>query len=209
VSKKGLRLMLLLVVAAVLLAGFLVLFKKNQEQQAQQQEEEDAEDAYGTEDGELLYSFDYEDMKTISFTYQGTDYSFTKTEDTWSYDADPAFPVHQAYMEVKAAKLAEIYVDREVQGSESSLADFGLEDPEVSVTLTLTDGETYTFLMGDRNSTADAYYMYDVHSGKYYLRDGSFIVAFGDGFDLYDLAELESVPVVSSSEITHIYVNGT
>lgn len=208
-KKKGILLVLLLVVVGILTAGFVILNNKNKEKEAEKKrKEEEEESLISEEDGELLYSFDYEDMKQIAFTYNGDSYSFTKTDEIWVYDADPDFPIHQVYMEAKAAKLAKIYVEREIPATESSKADFGLEEPEVSVTLTLQDGQAYTFLMGNRNDTVGDYYMLDENTGKYYLRDGSFIVAFGDGFSIYDLAELEEMPVVSASEITHIYVNG-
>lgn len=208
-KKKGVLLVLLLVAVGILTAGFVILNNKNKEKEAEKKrKEEEADSLIPEEEGTLLYSFAYEDMKQIAFTYAGNSYSFTKMDGVWVYDADPNFPLHQVYMDAKAAKLAEIYVEREISGDKSSKADFGLENPEVSVTLTLQDGQEYTFLMGDRNNTTGDYYMLDGNTGKYYLRDGSFIVAFGDGFTLYDLAELEEMPTVSASEITHIYVNG-
>lgn len=207
-KKKGIRLVLLFVVVGLLTAGFLILNNKNKEKEAKKKQEEEEKESLYTEEGNLIYSFDYEKMKQIAFTYNGASYSFTKTDGTWVYDADPEFPIHQVYMEEKAAKLAEIYAEREITGTENSKQDFGLENPEVSVTLTLEDGKNYTFLMGKRNETAGAYYMYDKTAGKYYLMDGRFIVAFGDGFTLYDLVELEDFPVISAQEITHIYING-
>lgn len=208
-KKKGVLLVLLLALICVLTAGFIILNKQNREKEAEKkQEEEEKESLYSAEEGELLYSFDYEDMKQITFTYAGETYSFTKTGEDWSYDADPEFPIHQSFIRAKAAKLAEIYVEKEIEAGADSRAEFGLDNPEVSVTLTLEDGQAYTFLMGQRNNTIGSYYMLDEKTGKYYVRDGSFIVAFGDGFSLYDLAELEEVPAVSTSEITHIYIDG-
>lgn len=207
-KKKGIRLLLLLVAAGILAAVFLILNHKNKEEEARKAKEEEEKEEFYTEDGVLLYSFDYEDMKQISFTYEENSYSFTKNDGVWTYDADPEFPIHQVYLETKAAKLAEIYVDREIEATDSSKAEFGLDNPVVSVSLSLEDGEKYTFLMGNRNDTVGAYYMYDETTGKYYLRDGSLIVAFGDGFSLYDLVELEDLPAVSNTEITHIYING-
>lgn len=207
-KKKGIRLVLLLVVLGILAAVFFILNNKNKKAEEEKAKKEAEEEELYVEDGDLLYSFDYEDMKQIAFTYEGNHYSFTKTDGIWTYDADPDFPIHQVYMEAKAAKLAEIYVEREIEGTDNSKEDFGLENPEVSVSLTLEDGQIYTFLMGKRNDTVGDYYMYDENAGKYYLKDGSLIVAFGDGFSLYDLAELEALPSISSSEVTHIYING-
>ena len=207
-KKKGIQLVLLFVVVGILAAGFLILNKKNRAEEEKKRQEEEEEEQLYVEDGDLIYSFDYEKMKQISFTYDGTTYSFTKADGNWIYDNDPDFPIHQVYVETKAARLADIYVEREIQGTESSKQDFGLEEPEVSVTLTLEDGQAYTFLVGERNDTAGGYYMYDENAEKYYLMDGRFIVAFADGFTLYDLVELEEIPAVSASEITHIYVNG-
>lgn len=207
-KKKGIRLVLLLIILGILAAVFLILNNKNKKAEEEEAKKEAEEEELYVEDGDLLYSFDYEDMKQIAFTYEGNNYSFTKTDGIWTYDADPDFPIHQVYMEAKVAKLAEIYVEREIEGTDNSKEDFGLENPEVSVSLTLEDGQIYTFLMGKRNDTVGDYYMYDENAGKYYLKDGSFIVAFGDGFSLYDLAELEALPSISSSEVTHIYING-
>lgn len=207
-KKKGILLVLFLLLAGALTAGFVILNKKNKEKEAEKQRKEEEEEEFYREDGTLIYSFGYEEMKQIAFTYDGTSYSFTKTDGIWVYDADPNFPIHQVYMETKAAKLAEIYVEREIEEAKSDWQEFGLENPEVSVTLTLADGSVYTFLMGKRNATVGDYYMYDEAAGKYYLMDGRFIVAFGDGFSLYDLVELEEFPSVSPQEITHIYING-
>lgn len=206
-NKKVVRLLVLLVVLVLLGTGFLILNKKNKDKEEQKLREEEELD-YVDEDDTLLYSFDYEDMKQISFVYEEQEYSFTKKDGIWYYDADENFPVHQVHMEAKASKLAEIYVEREIKGTKTSMSDFGLDHPVVTVTLTLESGESHTFLMGDRNDTAGAYYMLDKDTGKYYFRDGSLVVAFADNFNLYDLAEVEGLPSVSMSEITHIYING-
>ncbi len=208
-KKKGMRLAVLGAVVLLLAAVLIVLQKRGGKEE--DPEKEDGE--FQEEDGTLLYSFDYEDMKQIAFSYMGQSYSFTKTDGIWTYDEDKNFPVHQVYMEAKAATLAEIYVDREIEASDSNLADYGLEEPQLTVQLTLEDGEVYKFRVGNRNETAAAYYMYDEKTKKCYIRDGRWNVAFGEGntgegFQLYDIVELEAMPVINTSEITHIYFNG-
>lgn len=210
-KKKGIRLALIGVLLLVLAAAFLILRGKNKEAEQKKQAAEEAK--LYEEEGILLYSFAYDDMKQIAFTYQGQSYSFTKKDGVWSYDADENFPIHQAYMENKAATLAEIYADRELQADESNLAEYGLENAPLLVQLVLENGETYKFRVGNRNKTADSYYMYDETTKKVYIRDGKWNVAFGEGntgegFQPYDIVELEALPSVKTSEITHIFLNG-
>ncbi len=208
-KKKGIRLAVLGIMALLLAAALFFLRGKGEEdEKAEMTDEEEYE-----EDGTLLYTFDYKDMKQIAFSYLGESYSFTKADGVWTYDADENFPIHQSFMEAKAVTLAEIYVEREVEGSEGSLADYGLEKPQLSIQLTLENGESYGFRVGNRNNTANAYYMYDEKADKIYIRDGSWNVAFGEGqtgegFHLYDLVEMEPLPSVNTSEITHIFLNG-
>ncbi len=200
VKKKGIRLIAILIVLVALVAGYFVLSKKN--------DHEAKEDETSATDGILLHQMDLEDIANISFTYEGKNYGFSRTDGVWYYDGDKNFPVNQNKMDVKSVTILELFVDRELKG-DLNPADFGLDNPVTSVTVTNVKGEKQTFSMGDRNPTASSYYMKDENTGKMYLMDGSLIVAFADGFTLYDVADLERFPTFSAEDVFSVVIDGT
>lgn len=201
-KKKGIRLLVVFVVLVLLVGGYFIISSMNKEREQQEAEEEYAED------GTLIYSMEFEDIANISFTYEGQTYGFSLKDDTWIYDGDENFPVNQSNLDNKALTLMEVYVDRELGLDGVELSDFGLDNPVTTVTVTDVDGNTQTYSMGERNNTASAYYMLDENTGKVYLRDGSFIVAFADGFTLYDVADLEDYPNISEETVSSVIIDG-
>lgn len=197
-KKKGIRLLIVIVVLLLLVGGYFLLTYLNNEREGEGYEE----------DGTLIYSMEYEDIANISFTYEDQTYGFSLENGTWIYDGDENFPVNQNYMNTKAMTLTEVYVDRELDGEGVELSDFGLDTPVTTVTVTDVEGNTQTYAMGDRNDTAGAYYMLDENTGKFYLRDGSLIVAFADGFTLYDLADLADFPIISEEKVSSVIIDG-
>lgn len=201
-KKKGIRLLIVLGVLVLLIGGYCMISAYNKAQ-----EEKEAEEEYA-EDGTLIYSIPFTDIKNISFTYEGQTYGFSLEDEVWTYDGDENFPVHQAKLDNKAGTFVEVYVKRELDMEGTDLSEFGLDNPITTATVTDVNGNTQTYAMGERNSTADAYYMLDVNTGKVYLKDGSFIVAFAESFTINDVMNLTAYPIISEETVSSVIIDG-
>ena len=55
-----------------------------------------------------------------------------------------------------------------------TLADYGLDDPSLTITATDGDGTAYTFAIGDQNEVTQEYYLlYNGEEDKVYLVDSA------------------------------------
>ena len=75
-----------------------------------------------------------------------------------------------------------------------SLADYGLDEPALTITATDADGTAYTFSIGDQNEVTQEYYLlYNGDSSKVYMVDSTLQDTFSLG--LYDMVQMESLPM--------------
>ncbi len=81
-----------------------------------------------------------------------------KDDDTWNLSSDETIDIDEDKIKTKINSLKTITSDQVVDGAEN-LADYGLDDPAITIKMTLADGTEHTLKIGDYNQTASAYYM--------------------------------------------------
>lgn len=178
--KRRKTLLILVVILAVVSAAAFAAARINSE--AVSEEETDAVP---------LLSFDTESVSALSFAYGDRDeLSFAKADDSWSYAEDSAFPLYGAYVDNMVDAAALLSPLKTIDAPES-LADYGLEDP--SLTVSVTAGEDYEILVGDETELDGERYV-SIGDGKVYLVDADILSSFD--YELYDLIEKESVPAM-------------
>ncbi len=91
-----------------------------------------------------------------------------------------------------------------VSESNDNLADYGLDNPS-KVTITLSEGETYTFLAGNNSPTGNGFYFMNATDTKVYLLSNMYKDSFEYTFN--DLIEKEKIPVVTTDNLNYVYIH--
>ncbi len=150
--------------------------------------------------GETVLSVSPETVTALSWKTEDSSFSFRR-EDGWIYDEDENFPVSSDAMETRIApfeNLAAAFIIDEPE----DLADYGLKEPECTVTLQ-TEDTTWEILLG-ATSAIDEQRYFSIGDGKVYL-------AATDMRDLYDtelsdLIENDTIPDLDN--VTQIEISG-
>lgn len=191
-KKKGLIIgivILLLLLGAYFLLRYLNLDEDNTE-------EEDTT--------ETVFEIDAEDISNIQIVSGENTFDFSHGDDTWSYVQDANFPLSESAILDKVSSLTSISSSGTIENPEN-LSDYGLEDPEVTATVTDTEGETTKLSLGTTNDAVSGCYMsLNDDTSKIYLVDTSLKTNLQ--FDLSDIAEKEDIPSITGSTITSVTI---
>jgi hypothetical protein len=114
------------------------------------------------------------------------DDSAADTEYKWVWTDDESFELDQTTVEAMASAVSSITADQVLTGV-TDYDQYGLAEPDSTITVKTADGMTYTILTGDYNSTAYAYYAMLDGASDVYLVTGDYL----DNFE-YSIAELEA-----------------
>ena len=189
--KKNKALLILLGVLIVLLAAYFALKAWNR-QQAEKDEESDAV---------VVTQIDPAEIKAISYDIGDGERAFEKRDGTWIYTPDADFPLDQSVPETIAEDMGQLKADRElVDGDE--LADYGLEEPDYTVTLTEADGTVTEIKFG--NTVDDYYYVSPDDSGTVYTVPSS--AADNLSQSLNDMAQFDDYPSIGSGNLKKVVI---
>ena len=189
-NKKG------LIIAVILLILLLIVYIVIRNLHLDEEEEEDST--------ETVYEIDAADISKLQIVSGDKTFDFTHADDTWTYDEDSKFPLNESAVLDKVSSVTSVTSSRTIEDPEN-LEDYGLEDPEVSITVTDTDGETASLELGATNDTVSAcYMMLNGDDSKVYLVDSS--LKTNMEFDLSDIAEKEDIPSITGTSITSVSI---
>lgn len=193
--KKTGKMIVCLIVLMILLGVLILVTRMNQEEETGQTEETDTIEVTNTEE---------DTVTAVSFRINGQDVSFTKTDDTWSYDQDTAFPLNQTSIENIVSQVSSLSAEQMLEDDTLNLADYGLDQPTNVVTYTDENGTT-KITIGNKNTTTSLWYLYlNDDTSRIYLVNQGFDSMFPE--DIMTFAEGETLPVITSSNITDIQV---
>lgn len=91
-----------------------------------------------------------------------------------------------------------------VSESSDNLADYGLDNPS-KVTITLSEGEMYTFLAGNNSPTGNGFYFMNVTDTKIYMLSSMYKDTFEYTFN--DLIEKEKIPNINTENLNYVYIH--
>ena len=138
---------------------------------------------------------EWSDISAVSWSYEGNSYAFQKTDDTWVYPEDTAFPVDQEKMEDLLEQFGDLGAAFTIEDVED-YGQYGLDKP--SCTITLTQGEeTVTLELGDY-SKMDAQRYASLGDSNVYLLSHDPVEDFDIG--LSDLIQQDQVPAFAEVE---------
>lgn len=96
-------------------------------------------------------------LTAVSWTKDGTTLAFTRTDDTWSDASDPDFPVDQDKMGDFLEHFQSVHASFVIEDVQD-FAQYGLDVPACTITLTSADGET-TLQLGDYSAMDEKRYL--------------------------------------------------
>ena len=187
--KKYKSLIILLAVLVVLVVAYVVtgqLKKKSAEKENEQKQ---------------IAVLDMSDITSIQYT-NGTDtMSFIKEGGTWYSESDKEFPLQQSSLKTMAETFGTLSANRELTDGDT-LADYGLEEPQYTITLKNADGEQQNIYIG--NAAGEDYYMTVGDKEKIYTVDYSVVNAMN--FDLDSMLQKETFPSIGSDNIKKVTI---
>lgn len=149
----------------------------------------------------VILSVDPAAVDSLSWTCGESDFSFHKEDGTWTYDADPDFPVSQEAIENQLQVFQSFAAAFTIEQPED-LGQYGLDEPECTITLT-AGGQTYTVTAGDYSAMDSQRYV-SLGDGNVYLVQRDPVTTFDVG--LADLIAHDRVPALE--EVTGLAFTG-
>ncbi len=141
-------------------------------------------------------------IKSISYTNNGKEYSFTLEGSEWKYDKDEKFPLDTQSVTEFAEALSDITADKMIEGKATDSAEYGLDVPSHVVRVGCDDGSVHTYHIGDYNRHSGLYYLSYDKSDKIYMVQSSFASAFT--LEEEDLLVLETMDSITADSVTKI-----
>ena len=164
---------------------------EKQDQKAAQQEED-----------EKVYALQFtsDDVTGISYEYSGRNTGITKTDDTWSCNADPTVQIDADKMKTMLSSLGSMTADSTVENPED-VSEYGIDQPTQQVTLNFSDGSEKTLTFGTENEIVGGTYVQVSGDDNVYLVGSSYVnTTLNKGVD--DLKVDDTDDTTSSSSET-------
>ena len=191
--KKALIIAIICLAAAAVL--YLLVVKMNQKEANSESDDSD--------DSLVISSVDSGQITAISYEKDGKSLSFRKEDGTWYNAEDKSFPVDQDSLTTMTNALGAVSATRKLDSPED-LSEYGLDSPVLTVRYMASDGKEAEFTVGDTNDAAGGSYLKISGDDAVYLVASDFADTFNS--DIYQLADMESFPTITSDSITDINV---
>ncbi|MCD7918629.1 MAG: DUF4340 domain-containing protein [Clostridiales bacterium] len=132
--------------------------------------------------------------------------SFTETDDeTWAYDGDADFDLDDSTISSIVSALEDLEATYSFTAAEE-LSSYGLEEPDYTLTVTDSDGNSATLYIGATSADGDYYAMLEGDSETIYTLDSTLASAMY--VTLYDMANLPSWPDLDEENVSTFSVTG-
>lgn len=185
-----------LVVLSGAYAGVKAYVTSQDAAEAEKEEEENPE----------ILSIASDDVKSIKFVIDKKEVTFEKNGDSWVKSDETDFPLDQDKVETLISSLNSVTAERTLENVDNA-AEYELDQPENTITVTTQDGKTTVIQIGMENdSTSQEYIDLNDDSSTVYVVSNSVFSSF-EG-TLYDFAKSGTFPTVDSSTVRMISVDG-
>jgi len=173
--KNSLRLVILVLVFLVLLGMVFVLKKNNANT---------GDTVANTQI--IVLDVKKEDVKRITYEYEGQTYTFEKEEGTWYYAPDHSVEVTQLFINSMAGILAPLRAEQTIENVDD-MAQFGLAEDVRTVQFETADA-SYSIEIGDHNSLSDVDYIRLPSDNTVYVVSSITVAAFDKSLE--DVAKI-------------------
>lgn len=148
--------------------------------------------------GEVVLEIPTDSVEALSWTYDGQTLSFHKSDGSWHYDDDDAFPADDEKIQGLLEQFQAMGAAFIIQDPED-LSQYGLDDPQCTIHITTEDTD-YTISLGDYSSMDSQRYV-SIGDGNVYLVADDPLNYFN--ITLRDLIAQDDIPDLSRvSQIT-------
>lgn len=198
--KKKQRITMVLALLCLIAAGVGYVassryVKQKEEKEAARTEEDDAIE---------LYSYDEDSVAEITFKNAKAEMTIVCEDETWYKKDDKEFPLDQKIAGTMASQVSTMISTKLVAKDCENLADYGLDSPALTITLTTTDGSQVTLMLGEKSTAADGYYAYTSLSDTVYILTTSVYTSYD--YTESQLIEIEDAPSITADYITQLHV---
>lgn len=157
-------------------------------------------------EGRTITDLTTDDIQKVEYTLKGKDkVVFEKESENWVINNDKNFPLS---VDSFKKQFLQKYVDGQVydvvEGYES-LADYGIEEPEVTLVVTDKSGNVRTYMVGGYNGVIGAYYMYHKEENKLYTASSDFLYICRE--NIYDFAGIDKFPSFTTDSLEKLVMN--
>ncbi len=170
-KKQRNQFIVICVILVIAVAGYIGLTVYNNNQEAKQAEEEEAATIYAIQ-------ISVDDITAFSYTLDGETLSFELVDDEWVYTDDTSIDLDEDAVEDMIDVVESFTAEDVVEADDyEDLADFGLDEPACTVTVTTEDG-TVTFYAGDYNLVTYYYYLKRSDDDRIFLCESDLSASF-------------------------------
>lgn len=191
--KRPVKLLILVLVLAVAVGAYFVVQAVNKK------------NSQTVDDNISLLKYTPADGDTIEYGYNGEDITLVYRDKAWHYADDDSFPLSTYYAITMAAAVDGLTATTKLDTTEA-LSEYGLDAPQLTIYAT-AGGQKNTIAVGNKNNTADGYYVQVNGGSDVYLVTADLVQAFSYG--LMDLVQKETIPSVTNATEIKASVNGT
>lgn len=168
-QKQRKQFVITVVILLVLVLAYIGIHLYNQKQEEKKEKEEKENEITVTE-------LDTDDVTAFSYQVSGETLSFTKDGDEWVYDQDTSLDLDEDVVNGMIEKAASLTADDSFDDYDS-LADYGLDQPSNTITLT-TKESTTTLYLGNQNAMTSQYYLMTGDGETVYAVDNTLSTTF-------------------------------
>ena len=191
-KKQKIQLIVILVIFVICIGGYFGLKTYNEKAAAKESEPEYTALALSEED----------EVTALKVSNENGNFELTKNEDgTWILKSDETVNIDQDTVDSMVELVSTITSDKVVDGADS-LSDYGLDEPSITIEITLSDGSAHNIILGDYNSAAYTYYLMVDDISTIYTVTSSINSKFTFTVDDITAEETESTEESENSEQT-------
>ena len=173
-QKQRKQFVITVVILLVLVLAYIGIHIYNQKHEEKKEKEEKENEITVTE-------LDTDDVTAFSYQVSGETLSFTKDGDEWVYDQDTSLDLDEDVVNGMIEKAASLTADDSFDDYDS-LADYGLDQPSNTITLT-TKESTTTLYLGNQNAMTSQYYLMTGDGETVYAVDNTLSTTFSKTVD--------------------------
>lgn len=194
--KNALTLIAMLGLLVVMLGAYGLLLQHNKDVENLSEEEEETQIP--------LNEMEESEIKELQVLNESTEFTLINKDELWSLKEEEAFPVDQDVASNLASRMASLQATKEVIENAEDLSEYGLDSPEITVTIKKSDDSIMTMSIGDQLTTGNGYYASINNGTTVYVVEALVRNTFVTKKN--DLMLIEDLPSISTELITGVKV---
>lgn len=137
-----------------------------------------------------------ENVTELSYIYEGDIIELVKEEDVWKSKEDKSLSLDQTAVTNMLSYVCSITTDTVIESPES-VSEYGLVNPQNTISLTLADGSNVQLMIGDYLDITGEYYAQLAGDANVYTISNYIPSAFNKALDLLTVTEEETTQEVA------------